>query len=531
VKRLAELAAGALVALGAVAFVQPAALPRLADSLMVEDVDLYAGGGDTAGTLFLVTRAMLGETGRNTALLGWPGRGSLGMEFLNPLVTDLIAGLAEPLGLLVGFNLAMVLLLISNGLATQLAVRIVGGSRAAGVFASGLAATSPLVVNEILEGRPVTAWWAPALAASALCVGSLQSWRRMPWLVPGLAALWIALEVYPYGPALLAPWTVLAGLAVVWRARLGGAVRGLLGALAACAVGWWWLQESGLVLGAETFDQEVFRAQDADFRSIRYDNLFFWKVGGHHQVRVPLSLTAGALAFGLTAWRRAWAWAPALVGGGWLLLMGLGPDHPPYAWTMDHVPWLRGCYRPDRFVIPATLVFAVAFGAALGQGRGLRRTLGWGMALYLGWWVAVQARPALAPWFLRWPAIPALAPLEGEVAVVDLPLVMKDEKGEMMMAVALPVPRANPTRKGYRAWRQRFADRPLLDALASVHEGGAAEPLPEVLPSVQDGLRYAVLHRAALDASEARRWKEALVTWGAQLDVEGDTEIWRLPGG
>lgn len=524
-----------IAALAAIALPRPRLLTELTRSVWVPTGDPYVIG-DLWGSLFLTVRRSRGEGGCHTAFLQWPDGADLCRDFPNNLFTDLLAPLVGAVGLPLGFNLGMLALLVTNGLAVGLAARLAGAGRWGGWLAAGLGAASPMVFYEVFAGRPVTAWWAPAIAATALCVGSLASWRRWAMLLPGLFCLMVALRIYPYGPAMLLPWTALWGLAALARGPApwwGRALRAAVGLGAAVAVAWWVSRtEYAGVLARWT---RPLPFGDAESRwGLATASVFQGLVHWH-----GIALLLGGVAGGLVSARR-WrgAWAAALLGALALLAVGLGPvpfgdprqgqplPGAPFTWLMEQVELMRGCARPDRYVIAASLLLPVAAGVLLAQAGRLRR-LGPALGVALFAAVGVFNHRFQPTAYLAWPPVEGLSGLEVDGGVVDAPLFFAGEdQAHMLPIVLMPAPRANPMRGERDNWSTALHNRdaPLLQALYALQQG---EPVAgPVAPGAEDP-EVVVLHLQLLDEGQ-REAHRALVAGAEVLEEDAQVEVYRV---
>ena len=529
--------------------------------LWANRIDVYEGQ-DLGGTLFLLARSLSGDRGMHTDLIGWPVGHSFNNAFLNPLFTDLMAPVVARFDQPMGYNLALLLALASNGVAAQLVARLAGADRISSVLVAALGAASPFAMNEALEGRPVSAWWAPSLAASALCVAALHSRKRMWLLVPGLWLLWIALNVYPYAPALLAPWTVLAGVSMVFHTRKdlrGRLLRAGIGVLLAAGLMGIFVSMAninpatsllfnppgggsthlGHVVFEELFYLGFAGAPDAWYYLLRALGLGNLAIAETSLLRVPATLL---LATGITCLlgRKAiWAWGPALLASVMLFAISLGTESSGvYGWVMENIRWYRACPRPDRYAMPGWILGVLALGISLSRawsarGSGLRVFFA-GSLGYLGLLQIWTAQPSLLQ---SWPPFQGLAGLEDETLILDLPIGLTD-KTVMLLYATLPVVRVTPPPQGFSVWRDGLRERdwPLLQAVAEVEAEGRASAahlarLAEGrLPEVEAGLRCIALHPRGAHDIDPSPWLELLSAAGAStaaMTADGIT-LYRL---
>jgi hypothetical protein len=543
-----EALGGLLVGIVALLFCNQVAWMHPRSWLWANRIDVY-GGQDLGGTLFLLARSLAGDEGMRTQLVGWPVGHSFNNAFLNPLFTDLMAPFVRLLDQPLGYNVALLLALASNGLAAQLAVRLAGADRGAGLLVAALVAASPFAMNEALEGRPVSAWWAPSLAATAFCVAGLTSWKKMWLFVPGLWCLWIALVVYPYAPALLAPWTLLAGLAMVLHTRedlRGRLARAGVGAVLAAGLMKVFLSVSnihpstsllfnppgggdgthlGHVVPTELFYLGVAGAPDAWFSVLRTLGLGNLAIDETSLLRVPAFLVLAVVTACVLGRKTAAAWAPALGSAVILFAISLGNEGAGfYGWFMEHVPWYRACPRPDRYAMPAWILLVMVLGLALSAAWSPRgRRLKGGLGIGLGYLVLLQIWTRQPNPLQRWPPFVGLGGLETESLILDLPFGLPD-KTILLLYATLPVTRITPPPQSFGIWRDglREKDWPLLQALAQVEDEGSASPsqLARIaegrLPEVAAGLRCVAVHPERAHDQDLTGWMEVLKRAGAK---------------
>ena len=508
--------------------------------------DVY-NAGDIGGTLFLARRAAVGEEGSWTHLLQAPDGLDLDLarEFPNLLPTDLIGWFVGQWGLPLGYGLALLALCVSNGLAVQLVARLLGAGRVAALAGGVFAATAPLVADELLSGRPVSAWWAPAMLAVGLGLAASERVGRMWLAVPAGLALWVAIESYAFAPVLLAGWAVVGVL-------VGGPWRwlraGLVGIVAIAVA---WPGVSGALEAAEGRRAALstsFTLYDlpAGLDTLAVHELLSGAIGSGNLERLPATITVLGALGALIGWRRWKQWLPPLVGGVLVLLVAMGPQPEygtekmkpgrgvPYTEVMNAVPLLRAVPRPTRFGLAG--VQLVALWAALAVSGRKRRWAWAGLAIGGAYAALVQTRPQQVDDTMPWPPVPGLGQVEGTELLLDLPLLMPEAQTTYLLTAAWPVPRVTPDATDFDRWLVGLnrTEHPLLMACAAIQRGqevpdevmaGLAEEIPEVEGL---GLRRIVLH---LKASEHKPndWLRLLRDIGAEaLYWDDEVVVYRI---
>lgn len=517
---------------------------------LVRVSDVYRPG-DYGGTLFLIARALEGETGHSSTLLSYPEGFAFGGDFTNQWMTDGMAVLVSVLGMPLGYNLSLVGMLVSNGLAVYLVARLLRAKPIPALVGAAVATMSPLIAEEILSGRPVTAWWAPAVAASALCVAAIGSWRRLALAIPGIACLVLSLKVYAYGPVILLPWTVLAGIAALWPLDPWKPVRALIVLAAAAGMSWWAVQvtldvgPSGYLVEMPSLKRPAMALRD----------VLDLGRGGENYLRIPAGTLLVAAVASLLGWRKVLSWLPLALAAVLLVSVSLGASlngrgalievdpRMPYTWLMERVHWLWGCPRPSRYGMPGALLLAAWMAVALSALWHLRRRfwlpIGVGLSLHAALVMGLQVHQTDEfERYPAWPPLPQLEELEGQRVLLDVPLTFRGDKTLLSMVAYVRVPRLNPPSAKYPPWRDGLdpQDRPLLYALARIHAG---EDVPEEVtallyegpPEVIDlGLRKVVVHRSQMDRGARARYEALLTGMGATLSVDDDwLGIYDLP--
>jgi hypothetical protein len=464
---------------------------------------------------------VLGHTGLSVldALIAWPLRAGLGPTW--------------------GYNLFVVLLMASNGLATAAVGARLTGDRLAGALAGALMSVSPWVLLELTEGRPTQAMLAPALWVIFEALAPLED-RRAPlrlglaWAVSGLiywfnaiflgfALLGIALvRAMKMSPAdrrvLLGRGLVAAGLALVlvspvlWsmarRAQEGG-VPGLLD-----LQGW-------SLLRASLFTVEGMPVGLFSFQPFRWGSAFLFpgETGLASSAQSsPLTLV-GLLALvvvlakpGLRGMLLALAVPSLIVSVGPVLLIGdLGLPNPLYNALVMALPPLRRLWFPERALFLLALAQALAVGALWARleapsaraGLALAVAAVWGLELRLG---------GLAPipsWDARPPAAYQCLAEGPPGAVIDLPerwsaahLYYQTVHGRPIFGGMLEgnarftPPELSQLREQNSLWRA-------LEAATRPGPPGRGEREPKVRPEDKAalgalGYRYVVLRRDAV---------------------------------
>ena len=520
VAALVEAASGVTACIAAIWFCYPLRWGP-AETEILAWSDVYTAG-DIGGTLFLARRAAMGEEGTWTHLLQAPEGLDLAREFPNMLPTDLIGWFVGEWGLPLGYALALLAMCVSNGLAVQLVGRLLGAGRVAALAGGVFAATAPLVMDEVLSGRPVSAWWAPAVLA-------------------------VALESYAFAPILLAGWAVVGVL-------VGGPWRWLrAGIVGLVALGVAWPTVSGALEAAEGRSaalEQNFTLYDlpADLDALAVHELFSGAWGSANLERLPAVITVMAAVGALLGWRRWRQWLPPLVGAVLVLLVSMGPqpEHGtekmkpgrgvPYTELMKAAPLMRGVPRPTRFGLAG--VQLVALWAALALSGRKRRWAWAGLAIGGGYAALVQTRPQVVDDTMAWPPVTGMRFVEGTEVLLDLPLLLPEAQAVYLLTAAWPVPRVNPDATELQSWLAGLnrTEHPLLMASAAIQAGqevpdavmaGLAEEIPEVASL---GLRRIVLH---LQASEEKPndWLQLLQDIGAEaLYWDDEVVVYRIGG-
>jgi hypothetical protein len=513
---------------------------------MVRVTDMYRPG-DYGGTLFLVARALEGETGHSSVYLAYPEGFAFGGDFSNQWITDAMALAVRLVDMPLGYNLSILAMLASNGVAIYLAARLLKIPLVPALAGAAIASMAPLVVEEILSGRPVSAWWGPAIAATALCAAAMRSWGRLWLAIPGALCLLVSMKVYAYAPLLLLPWTLLAGLAALWPPRWERPVRGLAVLALAAGAAWWGVQEAlsqgpGGYLGAPPNMHQA---------SLALKDVVDLGRGGENFIRLPAIPLFGALAVSLLGWRRARSWVPAAIACLLLLAVALGPSargrgeltvvdpRMPYSWLMEHVALLRGCPRPTRYGMAAGLLNALWLALALGGLWRLRhpawRWIGGVVALGLVAGMLWQVKHIdRFEYYPPWPPLPQLAALADDRVLLDVPPTFKGDKAIFAQVSYARVPRLNPPSVKYREWLEGTLDpaaKPLTHAVCLLFDG---REIPESTlaairggpPEVTElGLRHVVVHRTQLDADQLARYEAFFADLGATVETRDDQLI------
>ena len=376
---------------------------------------------------------VLGHTGLSVldAVIAWPLRALLGPTW--------------------GYNLFVVLLMTTNGLATAAVGARLTGDRLAGALAGALMSVSPWALLELTEGRPTQVMLAPALWVIYEALAPLED-RRAPlrlglaWAVSGLiywfnaiflgfALLGIALaRAWGLGPAerraLMVRGLVAAGLALVlvspvlWgmalRAQDGG-VPGLLDV------------QSWSLLRASLFTVEGMPVGLFTFQPLRWGSAFLFPgesglvSSAQSSPLTVLGLLALLLALakpGLRGVLLALAVPGLLLSVGPVLLVGdLGLPNPLYNALVMALPPLRRLWFPERALFLVALAQTLAVGALWARLEAPKVRAGVALAVALVWGLELRAG-GLAP-LPSWDAQPPAAYqclAEGPPgAVIDLP--------------------------------------------------------------------------------------------------------------
>jgi hypothetical protein len=508
---------------------------------LVRVTDMYRPG-DYGGTLFLIARALEGETGHSSIYLAYPEGFPFGGDFSNQWVTDAMALAVRLVDMPLGYNLSIVAMLVSNGVAIYLAARLLKIPLVPALVGAAVATMAPLVVEEILSGRPVSAWWGPAIAATALCAAAMRSWGRLWLAIPGAVCLLVSMKVYAYAPLLLLPWTLLAGAAALWPLRWERPARGLAVLALAAGAAWWGVQEAlsqgpGGYLGAPPNMHQA---------SLALKDVVDLGRGGENFIRLPAIPLLGALAASLFGWRRARSWVPAAIACLILVAVSLGPSahgrgelaavdpRMPYSWLMENVTLVRGCPRPTRYGMAAGLLNALWLAVARLRHpawRWIGRVAALGLVAGMLWQVKHTDRFEYYP---HWPPLPQLAAVAGDRVLLDVPPTFKGDKAIFAQISYARVPRLNPPSVKYREWLKDSldpADKPLTYAVCLLFDG---EEIPEsTLAAIRQGpaevtelgLRHVVVHRTQLGADQLTRYEAFFDDLGATAMTRDDLLI------
>lgn len=522
----------------------PSAWGQLRSHVLLRIPDFYRPG-DSGGTLFLLVREVLGEPGDKSLLLSWPDGFFMGADFPNLFLTDVLAWGWRMWGAPLGINVGLVAVLVTNGLAVYLAARQARAQVVPALVGGAIAVVLPPLLEETWAGRPVTAAWAPAILATPLFVEGLRSWGRSWLFLPGAACLSLGVTLYPYGPALLAPWTLAAGLLALVPFHRGKLARALVGLAVAVGALAWTLHRNPSFASPATLGSMPSLCQESltlgDLFELARPATSLW---------LPGTLwIAGALG-ALLAWRRIGAWGPPFLAAVFLLAVSLGTDpgsrweegtrcgldRPwmPYVQVMKHLSWYRGCPRPTRWGLAGSLLLCVWLAAVLSPAwkrrPALGRWLGCGVALLAAagtfhLLVHQGAHPRYLSWPLALPALPA------DAVVMDLPLRFRDDQVPYLLAASQPLRRMNPPGGGsYPRWLERKwgMKRLLLNALlptncdASLTEAQWAA-LRGVVPEVRDGgLTHVVVHLRATGQPACASWWPILEAAGGRMVSRND---------
>jgi hypothetical protein len=531
-----------LLCLLALRLVFPAPISKARTHIWSFSNDPYAMG-DLSGALYMVVRTASGETGCEATTHGAPWTWDLCHEIPNPVVTDLLGGLVRQFGMPLGYNLGLLFFLASNGLAVFIVLRL-GGARAPPALFAAIAATiAPSLVGEIEGGYIQHTWWAPAIFASGCCVAALQSWKRFWLFFPGIYGLAWSLSVYAMMPFKLFPWTLAAGLVAVFtgEGRKGKIIRAILGAGITAAVVYPYLGSGMESAGPRIFEGPATESSLMKGLMAHTPGDFFSGAWGNPDlVRVPGILAWLTLLGVVFNWRKLKIWGPALGAALLLCAISLGPnigDGPfhawlPYSWLMDHVDLARGSMRPIRYGIAGMFLLCIACGlsASLLWERVPKAWMRWsGWALCTGL-LLLQVRPSQMSPNLAWPPWPDLAAIEGEAAVLDIPIAGANERRFAYWAYH-PAPRMNPPHDRGRwkdAIRVPAGQFPLLSVLDDMERGKEVtearfEALQGKIPEVEEyGLRHIVVHKSQLSPARINTLVRLFNDIGARRTITQD---------
>lgn len=504
-------------------------------------------GGDLGGTLFLVGRGLLGEQGDSSRLLAWPEGFDFKGAFSNTLCTDLMGIPVRLLGMPLGYNLSILAILASNGLAVHVAARALGARRIPALLAGAVVPALPPFMDEVLSGRPVSAWWAPSILGFALFLGALRSWRQSLLLLPAIALLLLGSLNYGYHPLLLLPWMALAGLFALFPLERGRWARVALGvALGVCAL----LLLLRVVPEGEVRAHLVGPVMEQEHMDLLH--LFYMGQDKDFLLRIPGTLIPLTLVACLFSWRSWTRWLPALVAASLLILVSLGSNYSStsplavaqedsfYSMIVGSLPILWGCPRATRYGMAGLLCLGIALGVALSASPrpGLRRPL-YALLLVLTFTAIVSKIPfgTRVHAGLPWPPLPAMELMRDEPLLLDLPLVLGHENVSTELVGYVPVPRLNPPIGELAGWRARLSldQRPLLLAATVVDDG--KRPSEELLSSLREniperdlGLRRVVVHNRRASFQQSLGWAELFEGIGAKrIFTDPVLTIYKLP--
>lgn len=388
------------------------------------------GGVDHFGTLWMWEQArlaLLGDPQRlvhNTSLY-FPFGMNLAQNTGGNVLDGMLASPLSALGFPLGHNLALLAVLLANGIAAGWTIPTPRSQPEVPWLAGIAAAFGPFALYELVEGRPTQALLAPCFFA----VRAIFRLERQPALsfVPAAAAwIWITGIFYWYYALFLAIFS--AGLCLIWslHARSRPAAIRLVAALAAAAI--LALPMVGpQLLSTVTQSTPGLRSLDPNALLLHSFQPFLGMVVaqvGHELVgtqrAVPVALLL-SIIFALWSTKTRSARAILLVTG---ILLATGPylyvagrtlPSPFYQLLTTILPPLDRLWHPSRAVI--LLVVLGAYGVAAAP-RWIRAGL---VALT----IAASVRNGLLP-LPTWSAKPAaidlcLAQGERKGAVIDLP--------------------------------------------------------------------------------------------------------------
>jgi len=202
----------------------------------------------------------------------------------------------------------------------------------------------------------------------------------------------------------------------------------------------------------------------------------------------------------------------------------------PYVWLMEHVELARGSMRPIRYGVAGGYLLCIGAGIALGLVWERFREFRWHWAGFAGlcWLLILQVRPRSMTPDLAWPPLPSLSVVEGDQAVLDIPLGGANERRFAYWAYH-PAPRLNPAHDLER-WRDRIrvpeGQFPLLTVVDDIERqrpvsqarmDRLSQPLPEV---TEHGLRHIAIHTDRLSPEAVARWVEVMEAAGARVQSQ-----------
>ena len=380
------------------------------------------------------------------------------------------------------YNLAILLTLVCNGLATRSLARALGAPRGAALLAALAGVTLPYTAK-VLGVLPVLPLFGTVWALAALIrFGKEGGWRPAALAVLAFAAQFLAGEQM----ALLSlPFLLLAGLAALAEQRFRARPLATLGALAvlgavvlspiARTVGSfhekYGFQRSEEVVAALSARGRDFATRPSSSRLAfpPREDAYVGDTGGLFPGFLLLGLgAAGAWLGWRQGERRIWiACLLACAVGGGLLALGLNlriGDWRPFATLREVVPGLRTLRSPFRAVAVSQAVLAALAALALARLASWRGNTGRALALALGVLMAAES--------LASPGVLAPTPRTPRTAWTSW---LREQPGKLVVA-HVPLPRGlHVSDYEVETWRmlaQIDHHRPLLNGYSGYFPSG-----------------------------------------------------------
>jgi hypothetical protein len=550
----------------ALLFVYPLSISQMVTHLWSHTDDPYALG-DLSGTLYMVARRAWGEVGCLSASHGWPLSYDVCSEYPNPLVTNLLASSVHRYGLPYGYNLGVIGVLVSNGMAVHLAARLGGARTATALVGAVVATASPAIFYEIEGGYVAHSWWAPSVAGFSLLILAVKEWRYLGWAIPGVYLLTLALESYGMNPMMLAPWPILTFVALAWstKSESSGAIKALIIRsailLLVSSVALLPFVSSGLSMAGPRLFEGPANASNLmiGLEAFTLDSWFGFTWGAGTPARTPGIIVWLTIIGAVVSYRRWKIWAPALLTGFILVAVSLGPslnggtsasgfvDSMPYVLLMEHLPIARGAMRPNRYGVAGIMMLAVMLPLVMTlcidwcerqkYWPSHRRLFVWLLSGLLSLGLAMQLRPSIVSPSLEWPQFTELPASSDSDVWLELPIIGTEEN-RFSRWVMNPAPRLNPAHELVH-WREYVEGEGMLlvRALLAIEQGREPErewlrELSHRVPEIKDfGLTHVVVHLTRRDEDTVEQWTRLLGSVGGELLVETDrVRLYRLTG-
>ena len=515
--------------------------------------------GDLGGAIYMVVRNSLGEVGCVATTHGVPWTFDICREVPNPIVTNLLGGAVSSWGMPYGYNVGVLVLLVSNGAAVFLTARLFGARVIWALVGAVVATAAPSIIYEVEGGYVQHVWWGPTVAGFALSIAAVRTWRHFPLVLAGGLVLGLSVQIYAMIPFMLLPWALLAGMSELFLAenRRGVLTRSVLGAVfVSCFV----LPQiaGGLEsAGPRLFDSEVnANTLMLGLESFTVEGWFGMGFGSGDLVRSPGLLVWPCLVLSVVIWRKAPLFLAPLLGGLIMLGISFGPSMDggsgasgfngslPYSLLMEHITLARGSMRPTRYGAAAVMLLSVALPIILtlcaARLKRLRPKHEGILAVFFVWITMIQIRPTVVSPSLHWPPFPSLPSVEGngvdtDQVWLDLPFVGQAENRFAQWAFN-PAPRLNPPHDLGR-WRDSVATSEyyLLRALLGISRGempteGVLSAMTGTVSEISElGLSVVIIHRGAASPTKEISWVEILeLAGGERIIADEDVLVYQF---